>query len=155
MRIPFQQTATCKVNREITSDFYFKLTQAIFNRTKLKYTHYHRTYGCFLKPTNLRLGKMLNSFIPELNIVASRQDSQTILHISGQPVMHIRIFMAIWIGYFLLHGIAFLVRAINANESIVPALIAFGLCVCSYLFFELVTKAYFRSVINAIEQEHS
>lgn len=152
MKIPFTQTARHNINSNISSDFFAKLPEMILNHTAWEYSYQHRVDGCFLKPTFKNM-PYRNSFVPEINIVASCHDTQTMLHISGQPVKFVRIFMAFWFSFLLLMEMFLLVLIITSRDSIFPVFIPIGMGVFGYLLCELGTKVTFNSVVKAIKKE--
>lgn len=154
MKFPFTQTVTHIINSNISSDFFAKLPEKILSHTNLEYSCQQRVDGCFLKPTFKNM-PYRNSFVPEINIIASCHDSQTTLHISGQPVKFVRVFMAFWFSFWLLFEVLEFVLLITSKDSIFPALATTGFGVFGYLLCELATKATFRSVVKAIKKECS
>ena len=97
-----------------------------------------------------------NSFVPEIDVVASSCGEHTILQMRGQPVKFVRIFMAIWFISLLMFELCFLVLAITSKlDSIFPVFVPIGMCAFGYLLCKLATKATFNSVTNAIRRECS
>lgn len=151
----FTQTAEHKINSTANSDFLQKLPEVIRMHTGWEYTYQQRKDGCFLKPT-FRNMPYRNSFVPEIDIIASNHEVHTMLHITGQPVKYVRIFMTLWFGILALMEVCWLILAITSNlDSIIPVFIPIAMCVFGYLLCKLGTKATFNSVVNAIRKEYS
>ena len=109
--------------------------------------------GCFLKPA-FRNMPYRNPFVPEIDVVVSRNDTQAILYMSGQPVKSVRVFMAIWFGFSLMMEVFLLTLAITFNlDRLFPVFIPIILCAFGYLLCKIATRATFKSVINAIQKE--
>lgn len=149
----FVQMAEHKSNNTAYSDFLQKLPEVILKHTDWEYKYQQSNTGCFLKPT-FRNMPYTNSFVPEIDIVVSNHEAYTTLHISGQPVKFVRVFMALWFGFSSLMEMFLLILAITSNlDSIIPVFIPIVLCVFGYLLCELGTKATFNSVVKAIQKE--
>lgn len=153
MKMLFVQTAKHKVNRDISSDILVNFPEMIFKHTEWEYSYQQRADGCFLKPTFKNM-PYRNSFVPEIDVVVSRHDAQTMLHINGRPVKFVRVFMTLWLG-FLLAIEAFLFALVITSDlkSIFPVFIPAGMCIFGYLLCELGTKITFNSVVKAIRKE--
>ena len=94
-----------------------------------------------------------NSFVPEIDIIASNHETHTVLHITGQPVKSVRVFMAFWFGFSILMEAFLLIFAITSNlDSIIPVFIPLVLCLYGYLLCQLGTKAAFNTIIKAIKK---
>ena len=129
------------------------LPKLIRKHTDWDYSCAQTSAGCFLKPT-FRDMPYRNSFVPEIDIVVSCNDTQTILYMIGQPVTFVRVFMAIWFSFALMMEVFLLVLAITSNlDSLFPVLIPIIMCVFGYLLCKLATRAAFKSVANAIQKE--
>ena len=101
MKRLFAQTAIYCINNTICSDFFKKLPEVIRKHTDWDYSIQQTDTGCFLKPT-FRNMPYRNSFVPEIDIVVSCHEEHNVLHMSGQPVKAVRIFMALWFGLLLI-----------------------------------------------------
>jgi len=109
--------------------------------------------GYFLKPT-FRNMPYRNSFVPEIDVVVSRNDTQTILYMSGQPVKFVRVFLAIWFGFALMLEVFLLTLAFTSNlDSLLSVFIPLIMCALGYLLCKIATGATFRSVVKAIQKE--
>ena len=150
MKRLFTQTAEYKTSNTFYSDFLQKLPEVIYKHTKWEYKSQLRNAGCSLKPT-FRNVPYRNSFVPEIDIVVSNHEADTTLHITGQPVKFVRIFMALWFGFLSLMEVFLLILAITSNpDSIIPIFIPIVMCAFGYLLCKFGTKATFNSVIKAI-----
>ena len=155
MKRLFTQMAEHKTNNAADSDFLQKLPEVIYKHTNWEYKYQQRNVGCFLKPT-FRNMPYRNSFVPEIDIVVSNHEADTMLHITGQPVKFVRIFMVLWFGFLSLMEVFCLILAITSNlDSIIPVFIPIAMCVFGYLLCELGTKVTFNSVVKAIQEECS
>ncbi|MBQ8212782.1 MAG: hypothetical protein IJZ80_02140 [Clostridia bacterium] len=151
----FTQIANHSINNTICSDFFKKVPEAILKHTDWNYSCQQTDNGCFLKPI-FRNMPYRNSFVPEIDIVVSFHEGNTILHISGQPVKSVRIFMALWFVFFLMMEMLLLILAIGSQlDSIFPVFVPIGMCTFGYLLCKLATKATFNSVVNAIQREYA
>ena len=153
MKRLFTQTAEYKTSNMSYSDFLQKLPEVIYKYTNWEYKSQQRSAGCFLKPTFHNM-PYRNSFVPEIDIVVSNHEAYTMLHITGQPVKFIRIFMALWFGFLSLMEVFLLILAITSNlDGNFAVFIPIGMSLFGYLLCELGTKATFYSVIKAIKAE--
>ena len=148
MKSIFECTAehrtACQVNLNDLPDI-------IRKRTDWDYTVTTTGTGCLLKPT-FRNMPYRNSFVPEIDITVSRDDTQTVLHMCGRPVTFVRIFMGIWFGFLLPVQALLLILAFTANlDSIFPVFIPAIMMVFGYLLCKLATRATFRSIVQAIQ----
>ncbi len=129
------------------------LPQLIRKHTDWDYSCVQTDSGYFLKPT-FRNMPYRNSFVPEIDIVVSCNNMQTILYMSGQPVKFVRVFMAIWFGFALMMEIFLLALAITSNlDSFFPIFIPIIMCVLGYLLCKIATRVTFKSVMKAIKKE--
>ncbi len=129
------------------------LPKLIRKHTDWDYSCAQTSAGCFLKPT-FRDMPYRNSFVPEIDIVISRNDAQTILYMCGQPVKLVRVFMAIWFGSALMVEVFLLALAITSSlDSLFPIFIPIIMCVFGYVLCKIATRATFKSVMKAIQKE--
>ena len=155
MTLLFAQTATHRINNTICSDFLEKLPEVIRKHTEWDYSYQHRNTGCFLKPTFCNM-PYRNSFVPEIDIVVSCHEAHTMLHLSGQPVKSVRVFMALWFSFLLMMELFLLILAITSKlDRLFPVFIPVVMCVFGYLLCKLATKVTFNSVVRAIQKEFS
>ena len=153
MKRLFTQTAEYKTSNTSYVDFLQKLPEVIYKHANLEYKSQQRNAGCFLKPT-FRNMPYINSFVPEIYIIVSNHEAYTMLHITGQPVKFVRIFMALWFVFLSLIEVFLLILAITSNlDSIIPVFIPIVMCAFGYLLCKFGTKATFNSVIKAIKKE--
>ena len=153
MKRLFTQTAEYKTSNTSYSEFLQKLPEVIYKYTNWEYKSQQSCAGYFLKPT-FRNMPYRNSFVPEIDIVVSNHEAYTMLHITGQPVKFVRIFMALWFGFLSLMEVFLLILAITSNlDSIIPIFIPIVMCAFGYLLCKFGTKATFNSVIKAIKKE--
>ena len=149
----FTQTMEHKINNTFCSDCLQNLPEVIRRNTDLDYTYQQRDSGCFLKPTFHNMPYM-NSFVPEIDVVVSRHEDYTLLHITGQPVKFVRIFMLLWFSFLLMMEVFRLIlAAASILDSFIPDVISIAMCVFGYLLCKLATKATFHSVVQAILKE--
>ncbi|MBQ8359961.1 MAG: hypothetical protein IJX37_08700 [Oscillospiraceae bacterium] len=155
MKRLFSQMAEHKISNAAYPEFIQKLPEVIRKNTDLEYKYQQRNAGCFLKPT-FRNMPYRTSFVPEIDIFISNHEAYTMLHITGQPVKFVLIFMVLWFVFLSLMEVFLLILAITSNlDSIIPVFIPIAMCVFGYLLCELGTKATFNSVIKAIKKECS
>ena len=153
MKRLFTQTAEYKTSNTSYSEFLQKLPEVIYKYTNWEYKSQQRCDGYFLKPT-FRNMPYRNSFVPEIDIVVSNHDAYTMLHITGQPVKFVRIFMALWFGFLSLMQVLLLIPTITSKlDSIIPIFIPIVMSAFGYLLCKFATKATFNSVIKAIKKE--
>ena len=151
MKRLFTQTAEYKTSNTSYSEFLQKLPEVIYKYTNWEYKSQQRCAGYFLKPT-FRNMPYRNSFVPEIDIVVSNHEAYTMLHITGQPVKFVRIFMAFWFGFLALMEGFLLIAAVNSTLSnMFSVLIPIGMGVFGYLLCKLATKATFHAVMNAVK----
>lgn len=129
------------------------LPKLIRKHTVWDYSCEQTDIGYFLKPTFSNM-PYRNSFVPEIDVVVSRNDTQTLLCMNGQPVKSVRIFMTFWFSFLLMMEVFLLALAITSNlDSLFPVLIPIILCVFGYLLCKIATRATFKSVMKAIQKE--
>jgi len=149
----FTQMAKHRMNNDVYSDFLSKLPEAIRKHTDWEYSYQQNNAGCFLKPT-FRNMPYKNAFVPEICIIVSNHEAYTMLHITGQPVKFVRIFMALWFSFLLAMEAFFIILSITSSlDSLFPLFIPLAMCAFGYLLCKLATKATFNSVVNAIKKE--
>lgn len=148
MKSIFECTAEHRAACPVVLD---ELPAVIRKRTGWDYSFTQTDSGCFLKPT-FRDMPYHNSFVPEIDMVISRNDTQTVLHFRGQPVKAIRIFMGFWFGFLLPMELLFLVLAFTSHmDSLFPVFIPLIMMVFGYLLCKLATRAIFHSIVKAIQ----
>ena len=153
MKSIFTQTAEHSIASTAYPISLNDLTQLIRKHTDWDYSCVQTDSGYFLKPT-FRNMPYRNSFVPEIDIVVSCNNTQTILYMSGQPVKFVRAFMAIWFVFALMMEIFLLALAITSNlDSLFPVFIPIIMCTFGYLLCKIVTRATFKSVMKAIQKE--
>ena len=153
MKSIFTQTAEHSIASTTYPICLNNLPQLIRKHTDWNYSCVQTDTGYFLKPI-FRDMPYRNSFVPEIDVVISRNDAQTILYMSGQPVKFVRVFNAIWFGFALMTEVFLLVSAITSSlDSIFPVFIPFIMCVFGYLLCKIATKATFKSVMKAVQKE--
>ena len=153
MKSIFTQIAEHSFSNATSPAYLYDLPQLIRKHTNWNYSCVQTDTGYFLKPT-FRDMPYRNAFVPEINVVVSRNDAQTILYMSGQPVKFVRIFNAIWFGFALMTEAFLLTLAINSNsDSLFPVFIPIIMYVFCYLLCKIATRATFKSVVKAIQKE--
>lgn len=153
MKSIFLQTAEHSIANTTYPAYLNDLPKLIRKYTDWDYACTQTDTGYYLKPTfrNMPYG---NSFVPEIDIVVSCNDTQTVLHMMGQPVKFVRVFMAIWFGFALMMEVFLLALAITSSlDSLFPEFIPVILCAFGYLLCKIATGATFRSVVKAIQKE--
>jgi len=149
----FTEIATHCINKTISTNSFEILPEVIRQHTDLDYVYYQTPTGCKLKPTFLNMAYR-NSFVPEIHIVVSNRNLQPELQMTGQPVKFVRVFMALWLSFFLAMEVFFVVLAFTSKlDSLVSLFIPFFMCVFGYLLCKLATKFTFNSVVKAIKKE--
>ena len=153
MKSIFTQTAAPSIASTTSPICLNTLPQLIRKHTDWDYSCAQTDSGYFLKPA-FRNMPYRNSFVPEVDIVVSCNDAQTVLHMSGQPVKFVRVFMTIWFYFLLIMEVFLLVLTISSNlDSLFPVFIPIIMCVFGYLLCKIATGATFRSVVKAIQKE--
>ena len=114
MKPIFTQTAEHSITGTNCPTCLSDLPKLIRKHTDWDYTCTQTDAGYYLKPT-FRDMPYRNSFVPEIDIVVSHNDAQTILYMNGQPVKFVRVFMAIWFGFALMMEVFLLVLAFTSN----------------------------------------
>lgn len=129
------------------------LPDVIRKHTDWDYSCAQTDTGCFMKPT-FRNMPYRNSFVPEIDVIVSCNDTQTILYMWGQPVKFVRIFMALWFSLLLMMEVFLLALAITSNmDSLFTVFIPMIMCAFGYFLCKIATGATFKSVIKAIKKE--
>lgn len=153
MKIGFSQTAKHTISGSIGTDFPKRLSETLSLRTDWNYSCIEKEDGYFLKPS-FRNMPYRNSFVPEIEIKISQNNGQTSLHMTGQPVKSVRIFMGFWFGFLLMMGVLSLIAVATSGAEEIPfVLICVGMGVFGYLLSEIGTRLTFRSVVKAIQTE--
>ena len=153
MKSIFIQTAEIIIASTTSLSCLNDLPGLIRKHTDWDYSCAQTDTGCFLKPT-FRNMPYRNSFVPEIDVVVSHNDTQTVLYMRGRPVMFVRVFMTIWFGFALMMEIFLLALAITSNlDSLFPVFIPLIMCAFGYLLCKIATGATFRSVVKAIQKE--
>lgn len=153
MKSIFAQAAEHRMASTTCPDYLNDLPKLIRKHTDWDYSCVQTDTGYCLKPT-FRNMPYHNSFVPEIDVVVSRNDTQTILYMSGRPVKTVRVFIAIWFGFALMMEVFLLALAITSNlDSLFPVFIPIILCVFGYLLCKIATGATFKSVMKAIKKE--
>ena len=153
MKSIFTQTAEHSIASTTYPICLNNLPQLIRKHTDWDYSCAQTDSGYFLKPT-FRDMPCRNSFVPEIDVVVSHNNAQIVLHMSGQPVKSVRVFMAIGFGFALMMEVFLLALAITSNlDSLFPVFIPLIMCAFGYLLCKIATGATFRSVVKAIQKE--
>lgn len=153
MKSIFTQTAEHSFSNETYPSCPYDLPHLIRKHTDWDYFCVQTDRGYYLKPT-FRNMPYRNSFVPEIDVVVSHNNAQIVLHMSGQPVKSVRVFMAIWFGFALMMEIFLLASATTSNlDSLFPVFIPLIMCAFGYLLCKIATGATFRSVVKAIQKE--
>ncbi len=149
----FTSTATHSISNSSCTDLFDTLPGAIRKHAQWDYICMKTDGGYFLKPT-FRHMPYGNSFVPEIDITVSQNDSQAVLHMQGQPVVFVRVFMMIWFGFALLMEMLFLPLAITSGwDDLFIVFIPIILGAFGYFLCKIATKKTFYSVVNAIQKE--
>ena len=149
----FTEMATHCINKPISINGFEILPKVIRQHTDWDYAYQQKPTGCHLKPTFHNM-PYRNSFVPEIDIVVSNQNSQTYLQMIGRPVKFVRILMAIWFSFLLAMEAFCVILPITSNlDSLFPLLIPLAMCTFGFLLCKLATKATFSSVVKAIKKE--
>ena len=153
MKSIFTQTAEHSFSNATYPTCLYDLPQLICKHTDWDYSCVQTDRGYYLKPT-FRNMPYRNSFVPEIDVVVSHNDAKTVLHMSGQPVKSVRVFMAIWFGFALLMEVFLLALATTSGlDSLFPVFSPIIMCAFGYLLCKIATGATFRSVVKAIQKE--
>ncbi len=153
MKSVFAQTAEHRIDSTTRLTCLNDLPAVIRKHTVWDYSCTQTDTGCFLKPT-FRNMPYRNSFVPEINVVVSPNDTQTILYMRGQPVRFVRIFIVFWFSFLLIMEIFLLANSITSNSgSLLPVFIPIIVCAFGYFLCKIATKAAFKSVMKAIQKE--
>ena len=149
----FTERATHCINKTISTNGFEVLPEVIRQHTDWDYSYQQKNTGCHLKPT-FRNMPYRNSFVPEIDIVISKRDSETELQMIGQPTKYVRVFMALWFSFLLTMETIFILLAVTSKlDNLFPLFIPLAMCAFGYLLCKLVTKATFNSVVKAIRKE--
>ena len=149
----FTEMATHCISKTISANSFEILPDVIRKHTDWDYLYQKKSVGCFLKPT-FRNMPYRNSFVPEIDIVISNHDSQTVLQMIGQPVKFVRVFIALWFSFLLAMEAFFVILAFTSNlDSFFPLFMPLAMCAFGYLLCKLGTKTTFNSVVKAIKKE--
>ena len=155
MKRLFTRTATHSTNNPLCSNSFEKLPEVIREHTDWDYTYQQTSTGCFLKPT-FRNMQYRNSFIPEIDITVSCDEAHTTLHISGQPVKVVRIFMTLFYAIWSVLSVLLIIQAIASQQGILfIAIIPLVLGTFFLLVGKFSLQAIFNSIVKAIQKEYS
>ena len=153
MKSIFTQTAEHRIANPTCPTYLNDLPKLIRKHSDWNYSCVQTDTGYFLKPT-FRDMPYRNAFVPEIDVVVSHNNAQIVLHMSGQPVKSVRVFMAIWFSFALMMEVFLLVLAITSGlDSLFPVFIPIIMCVFCYLLCKIATRATFKSVVKAIQKE--
>ena len=153
MKFIFTQTAEHSIANRTYPACLNDLPKLIRKHTDWDYACTQTDAGYYLKPT-FRDMPYRNSFVPEIDVVVSHNNAQIVLHMIGQPVTFVRVFMAIWFVFALMMEVFLLALAFTSNlDSLFPVLIPIIMCAFGYLLCKIATRATFKSVIKAIQKE--
>lgn len=153
MRSVFTKTAEHRIADSACSLSLSELPGLIYKHTGFDYAFAATDKGYFLKPT-FRNMPYRNSFVPEIDVTVSRNDTETILHMSGRPIKPIRIFWGRWFGFLLLMQVFLLVFALSSEAALsFQFFIPIILCVFAFLLCKIATGHAFKSVVEAIRKE--
>lgn len=153
MKSIFTQTSVHSISGATYPICLNNFPESIRKHTNWNYSYVQTDRGCFLKPAFHDM-PYRNSFVPEIDIVVSRSDVQTILCISGQPVKFVRIFMAIVFSFLLMMEVVLLALTITSDlDNLFPVFIPIIICAFGYLLCKIATGATFKSVVKAIQKE--
>ena len=153
MRSVFSQTAEHRIANTASPLPLNELPGVIYKHTGLDYTFAATDKGFSLKPT-FRNMPYRNSFVPEIDVAVSRNDTETILHMSGRPIKPTRIFWGRWFGFLLLMQVFLLVFALSPEAALsFQFFIPIILCVFAFLLCKIATGHAFRAVTEAIRKE--
>ena len=149
----FTQTAEHSIKIAARSEELKRLPEVIRKYTDWNYTYKQTDTGYFLKPVFHNM-PYRNSFVPAIDIVVSHTETGTVLHMRGQPVKSVRIFMAFWFSFLLLAEVFLLTLAITCKWDVLfPVFVPVVMCVFGYFLCEIATKGTFKSVMKAIRKE--
>ncbi len=153
MKYIFTQTAQHSMASTACSDLVNELPDLIRKHTDFDYTCVQTDKGYLLKPTFCKMPYRI-SFVPEIEVVVSHNDTRTDLYMRGYPVMLVRVFMAFWFAFFLVIEGSSLVFAVDTGlAGIIPIVVPIIMCVFVCFLCRLSTRAGFKSVVKAIQKE--
>ena len=153
MLLRFTHTTHLAIPHSIDSDFYENLPEVIRKNTDWDYSCQLTNSGCLLKPT-FRTMPYRNSFVPEIEIVASPHGNHTMLHLIGRPVQPVRVFMTVYLLLLAVTEAVLLILALTSRlNGIFPSLLPVVMGISGYLLCNFATKSTFRSVAAAIQQD--
>lgn len=152
MKIGFSQTTVHKITCPISRNLPDTLPEAIQQDTGWNYICAQNANGYLLKPT-FRNMPYRNSFVPEIVVVISQDNDQPVLHIQGQPVKFVRIFMKFWFGFLLLMEVFLLAMAATASlDNLFSLFIPIIMCIFGNVLCAIGTKASFQTIVKAIQK---
>ena len=155
MKALLAQTAKHEIDNAIPSTTFEKLPEIIREHTDWEYTYRQTSNGCLLKPT-FRNMQYRNSFIPEIDITVSCDETHTTLHISGRPVKSVRIFLALFYAIWSVLSVLLIIQAIASQQGILfIAIIPLVLGTFFLLVGKFSLQAIFNSIVKAIQKEYS
>lgn len=149
----FLQKADYCTKLPVTQNLSDHFLHAIHEYTNLSYFCTKTASGYFLEPL-FRHTLWRNSFMPEITVSICQDADRDHLHIEGQPVKSVRIFVSICFWGSLAMALFSLVAALisdgtEAGCAIIPLVIA----IYSFFLCTLATTATFHNVVNAIKKE--
>lgn len=153
MKIGFSQKETLTVGEPICADFFDKLPNTIYQKTGFNYACMQIFDGFFLKPSYKNM-PYRNAFVPEITVLVSKTNEQTVLHLKGQPVKFVRTFIGFWLSFLLvMQVLLFTVIAPAQINVFFPGLAPAMIGILGYLLCSVVTKGIFKSIVRAIQKE--
>lgn len=152
MKFVFEHTAEHSTANKSCSDRLKYLPEIIQRHSGWNYLYKQTETGCFLEPT-FRNNPYINSFAPEIDVVVSYDDDQTVFSIKGQPVNFVRWFMTFWFGFALMMQVSVLVFALEPESYSFHTFIPLYMCIFGYFLCRFATKSTFDSVVKAIQKE--
>ena len=152
MSFGFSQSADLRMDCPMDGDSAERIYGAVKQHAHQTYTCTPTPEGCFLKPV-FRGMTFRNSFAPEIRIAVSQEDGKTVLHLYGQPVPMVLVFMGVWLGFLALIGMILLADFLFSRTGnpmfllIIPGMALYGYGLC-----KLGTWIAFREVLKAIRK---
>ena len=149
----FTQTTHLDILHPIDSGFFENLPEVIRKNTDWDYSCQLTNSGCLLKPT-FRNMPYRNSFVPEIEIVASPHGNHTMLHLIGRPVKPVRVFMTLYLLFLAMMEAVLLILALTSRlNSLFPAFLPVVMGILGHLLCNFAAKSTLCSVAAAIQRD--
>ena len=141
------------INKIVCADYFHALPTVIHQYTKFNYSIEQHKGRYYLKPSFHNV-PYRNVFLPEIEIITSKNGDHTCLCITGRLVKPIIIFIKFWFGsLFVMELLLLVIAATIGLNNLFPIFLPIIICAFSYLLCKISTKLTFQTVVNVIQKQ--